>query len=144
MDIRADVEYVGQRWPKVRSCEWLATRLGTANSRRRQYLLYRKRHIEKLSAPLQGEQSVLSSAFSSTEGTTAPDEIQEHGDDGDTSSGASASEGPSEDTSVDSFFPNEQEPRPCIPRIPKGYKQGPVECTLCHEVIKIRGESSWK
>ena len=48
-DSRADIMYIINRYPLLKQNETLATRLGEANARRRQYFNYRRDHDERLS-----------------------------------------------------------------------------------------------
>jgi hypothetical protein len=48
-DPKLDINHVGDKYPVARSGEpWLMERLGTAITRRRQYLLYRREHQKRL------------------------------------------------------------------------------------------------
>lgn len=49
MDPLSDIVHVGDKYPRAREGEtWLRDRLGTAITRRRQYLFYRKEHQERM------------------------------------------------------------------------------------------------
>lgn len=49
MDASYDISHISDRYPESKKCDpWLRNRLGTAITRRRQYLMYRKEHQEKM------------------------------------------------------------------------------------------------
>ena len=55
-----------QKWPKLNSNEDLTHRLGSANSRRRQFFRYREEHVQKQSKPLRDDDKTLPETMPTT------------------------------------------------------------------------------
>ncbi|RPA85647.1 hypothetical protein BJ508DRAFT_358609 [Ascobolus immersus RN42] len=120
-----DVQHTRDKFPTtVSKAPWLVERLGTANARRRQYFLYRRDHREKLayeSKPLpDGENASECERYNENNSDTARSE---------TSYAFSESDG---DNKIE------------VPRAPRGYLSGPVECPFCWEIQEIGDFRSWK
>lgn len=139
-----DISYVKQKYPKLDSEDksWLATRLGSANAKRRQFIQYCRDHQAKLNADLdmvvvavtakQPESSKATTFVATDSGnldTTAPHEED------DSMSLVSAVTG----------FENDKSPKlqvPSLTSLGPGGKE--FECPICFTSQSFSNERSWK
>lgn len=132
-----DINHVRERWPKLREQEWLADRLGSALTRRRQNFNYRREHREKLSSGIEdkhahGKQSTKATTLIETQAVTLN---AQQGEESDT--------GFSQTTFQTTFESDVQSLR--VPSAPSESDGGkPFECPFCYSIIRIRGRTSWK
>lgn len=125
--------------------EALATRLGKAISRRRQYFRYRESHHAKLSHGL--EEDVKGGELESTVASSIPLQMKDTSQkeptsqmqilDEDTRSDTGVSE-----TSFASSAPGTAKIR--LPSLPKESEKGPFECPFCFMMISATNSISWK
>lgn len=132
-----DVEYVSQKFPKV--APWLAQRLGTALTRRRQHFAYRRDHNAKLSSGV----DQMDEMQSLTEVTKATKLIQ-------TNTGYDQTldmVGGQDDAASATTFRTEAESSGVL-RVPPApaasADEQPFECPFCYNIIVVQGRESWK
>ncbi|KAF2492767.1 hypothetical protein BU16DRAFT_564083 [Lophium mytilinum] len=151
-----DIQHVRDKFQNAK--DYLVTRLGKANSRRRQYFTYRKDHHDKLAQgielystetdDIQSEEvqtcegdvqsTVASTLPSALKSTTAQlcldDDACSDGGRSQTTFGTSATEDP-----------NTFEHKLRCPPIPEEGQDGlPFECPFCFLIITVRSRSSWE
>lgn len=138
-DARPMVDNIVQKWPKLKSNDHLAQRLGRANARRLQFFRYREKHAEKLSRPLRDDAKTLADTESTRPTTyagkeyTTPYQYQEAVTD-DTGS----------DTTFATTLGKDADSTITIPPPPDGHEEHSVECSLCRTIITVKTKRAWK
>ena len=172
LDVAYDISHVYQRFPRLRSLPWLAEKLGTANTRRRELLRYRERHHTKLACNVgpteidtEGWQRALPPGNSNVDiskSLTVPVSLAEHSNPVKLSQLSSTEatgflpshEGhlelefdtaKSETSYVTSVADNTTKGNRRIPEAPKESAVGsPFECPYCYTIQVVRNLSQWK
>ncbi|GAB1314686.1 hypothetical protein MFIFM68171_04896 [Madurella fahalii] len=121
--------------------EDMVEKLALANSRRRQYLEYRKSHHETLAQGL--ESGVIGDTDSSTVASSIPHQFKDGHDKG--------YESPDEDTRSRSDWSDTSYAssltatgKPKVPPLPAAASLGPFQCPYCFMMISISTEYAWR
>ncbi|KAL6696784.1 hypothetical protein J3F84DRAFT_308048 [Trichoderma pleuroticola] len=135
-----DMRYIREKFSSLD--DRLVDRLGTALSRRRQYLKYREEHSEKLANGLINEADEGDNA--TTIASSIPKMLKDM---------ENAEQFPEMDTLFDNVSEisgtsyansNAATNELRVPNIPKEYINGPFQCPYCRALILIEDRSSWK
>ena len=127
------IDNVLQKCPKLESRQWLASRLGLANSRRRQFFQYREEHVDKLAKALEED-----AAPSETVPTTFVENaniVLEPRDEPEDDARL--------DTTLATMFGAGVETKMTVPP-PPDHDRHDVECTLCRNIITVKTRRAWK
>lgn len=133
-----DVEHVRSKFPGVDG--WLAERLGKANTRRREYLEYRKAHRRRPAwGPAEGKET---GSAPGTEASSLPDTCE--GPDADASC-AGDSEADEDRLSWTSYAATETgSGQTRLPPRPLEADKGPFECPFYFMIVTASDTRSWK
>jgi hypothetical protein len=134
-----DKDHVRNKFPKAKA--FLCTRLGRANSQRREFLEYQRSHHEKLASDPVSEDyetgTTASSVPSKFKDTRLPDAI-----DLEAEQDKLSNEGMSETSYASSTTDSS---RLKVPPLPEKYIYGsPYECPLCREIVSVQSRKAWK
>lgn len=133
-----DVEHVRSKFPGVDG--WLAERLGKANTRRREYLEYRKAHRRRPARGLAGEEET--GGAPDTEASSLPDTCEGPGAD---AFCAGDSEADEDRLSWTSYAATETgSGQMGLPPRPLEADKGPFECPFCFMIVTTSDTRSWK
>ncbi|KAI0450709.1 hypothetical protein F5B21DRAFT_415916 [Xylaria acuta] len=138
-----DVEHVKAKLPRVEPC--LASRLGKAVSRRRQYFKYRETHHQKLNAGLDTGSKRSEAGPQSTVASSIPTALKEGGSSHPAFSRVEEEELSNSGASQTSYATSgPQSGRLKIPSLPKQASDGPFECPYCYMIISVSTTIQWK
>ncbi|OCL02070.1 hypothetical protein AOQ84DRAFT_383049 [Glonium stellatum] len=148
-----DIGHVQAKFPNAE--EYLATRLGKAISRRRQYLKYRDEHHKKLAQGIEDVTCAPKPFIKPIGMEAAPTEINPESTVASSIPSAMKAQAhidldedvyPEDGFSQTSYATSANESTKLrAPPVPKGAQDGqPFECPLCFMIISIRSSHSWK
>jgi hypothetical protein len=134
-----DKDHVRNKFPNAK--DFLCTRLGRANSQRRQFFQYRRSHHEKLACDILSEDdetgTTASSVPSDFKDTHLP-EVVDLEPEQDRLSDQGMSETSYASSTADSTGLK-------VPSLPESFKDGtPYECPLCREIVSVQSRKAWK
>lgn len=133
-----DIQYVGEKCPQAAD-ERILERLGKANSLRRQYFKYRKRHHEKLSSGLEGEKT--DDGKTSTVASSLPQNLKEPDDTQGVNDQDEISDSGRTETSYGSRVAADGVMMPPLPPLAAA---GPFECPFCYLIVSTPTTRSWR
>ena len=135
-----DLNHVREKFPEADQI--LVQRLGKANTRRRRYLMYRKRHAAKLRQGIENVGGDDNDQDATTESNALSDTLATNFREWDLDLGDSNSESGGSQTSYASTLMTGGSIT--IPAPPKESEDGaPFECPYCFFIIMIQSTSSW-
>ncbi|KAK3998034.1 hypothetical protein QBC44DRAFT_228790, partial [Cladorrhinum sp. PSN332] len=133
-----DIRHVEEKFPLATIA--MIKRLGLANSRRRQYFLYRKSHHQKLVDGLEGK--TTDDTGKSTIASSIPQHMKTpHG-----ANTAVLDEDRYSDTNMTqtSYASSINTDKPRVPPLPEIAHNGPFECPFCYMIISATTTKAWK